>query len=106
MQGSEIIDKLIEQGIKEFLILAPRKEYDGGCVGYKKETNQLIYDYNLLYESLCKSWGPTFKTEDELFEAVADHLSYNTLRSLPYYENPPIILLENEDGEKVPHGER
>tara|TARA_B100000900_G_scaffold410650_1_gene428848 strand:+ start:271 stop:591 length:321 start_codon:yes stop_codon:yes gene_type:complete len=106
MQGSELIDKLIEEGVKEFLILAPRNEYDGGCVGFKKETNQLIYDYNLLYASLCNSWRPTFKDEDELYDAVDDHLSYNTLRSLPYYQNPPIILLENEDGVKVPHGER
>lgn len=105
MKKPHLIDTLIKQGKTGFLILAPRREYDFGCVGYKEETNQLIYDYALLFESLCRSWKSTFKTEDELYDAVEDHLSYNTLRSLAYQNNPPIILLENEDGEKEPHGD-
>jgi hypothetical protein len=106
MKGSEIINNLIKEGYKDFLILAPRTEYDPGCVGYEKEEKRLVYDYNLLFNSLCNSWRSTFKTEDELWDAVDDHLAYNTLRSLAYHKNSPIVLIENKKGNKVRWGEK
>lgn len=102
---SEIIENLLKEGKTGFMILSPRKEFDPGVVGYKQEENKLVYDYSLLFASLCKHWRATFKTEDELMDAVDDHLSYNTLRFLSYYSDSPIILLEDENGNKVPYGE-
>ena len=100
-----LIDDLISRGEKDFLILEPREEYDAGCVGYSKIGNKLIYDYFLLYTSLREHWKADFSEEDELLNAIEDHLSYNTLRSLSYIENAPIILLEDEEGELKPYGD-
>lgn len=99
------IDNLVELGYKDFLIFEPRVEYDYGCIGYNPEQNKLIYDYDLLFESLCDNWSSDYPDEDELYDVVVDHLVYNTLRSLAYHPNSPIVLVENDGGEKVPYGE-
>lgn len=106
MKREELIDSLIESGVEGFLILEPRSEFDYGCVGYNEETNQLIYDYDELFEGLCYSWATEYGCEDELHHAIEDHLSYNTLRSLAYYKNSPLILVLDEEGEKKPYGSK
>lgn len=104
MKGN-LIDDLIARGEKSFIILEPRNEYDAGCVGYSKIGNKLIYEYDLLVTSLRESWKADFSDEGELLNAIEDHLSYNTLRSLSYIDNAPIILLEDEGGTLKPYGD-
>ena len=104
MQREELIDSLIEEGVEGFLILEPRSWFDYGCVGYEKESNQLVYDYDELFEGLCYAWATEYNCESELHSAISDYLSYNTLRSLAYYKNSPLILVLDEEGEKKPYG--
>ena len=49
------------------------------------DDNRAIYDYDKMVESLMKKDG---MTEEEAIEFI----EFNTIRSLPYYDNCPIIL--------------
>lgn len=59
--------------------------YETAIVGYDVHTNRIIYDYELMIDYLVENER---MNEDEAVEFI----DYNTIRSLDYVENPPIIL--------------
>lgn len=59
--------------------------YETAIVGYDVHTNRIIYDYELMIDYLVENEQ---MNEDEAVEFI----DYNTIRSLDYIENHPIIL--------------
>lgn len=59
--------------------------YETAIVGYDIYTNRIIYDYGRMIDYLVENEQ---MNEDEAVEFI----DYNTIRSLDYIENPPIIL--------------
>lgn len=59
--------------------------YETAIVGYDVHTNRIIYDYELMIDYLVENEQ---MNEDEAVEFI----DYNTIRSLDYVENHPIIL--------------
>ena len=58
--------------------------YDTAFVGVSVD-GRVIYDFELMAEYLMKE-------EDMDYEEAVDFIHYNTIRSLPYIENSPIII--------------
>lgn len=74
---------VIDMGFEEAVFLNP--DYlDPAIVGITHDT-RLIYDYNKLIECYMLA-------EDWTMEEAIDWIDYNTIRSLPYIPNSPIIL--------------
>jgi hypothetical protein len=59
--------------------------YETAIVGYDVHSNRIIYDYELMIDYLVENEQ---MNEDEAVEFI----DYNTIRSLDYVENHPIIL--------------
>lgn len=59
--------------------------YETAIVGYDIHTNRIIYDYVRMIDYLVENEQ---MNEDEAVEFI----DFNTIRSLDYIENPPIIL--------------
>lgn len=59
--------------------------YETAIVGYDVHSNRIIYDYELMIDYLVENEQ---MNEDEAVEFI----DFNTIRSLDYIENPPIIL--------------
>ena len=93
LKQTELIESLIEQGIEDFLIFEPRHSFDKGCVGYDKEENKLIYDYELLVEALGEDWESQYPTREDAEVAAHEWLDYNTLRTLDYFPQAPKVRL-------------
>lgn len=80
--------KLTETSILTF----SEPNYEDALIGITID-NRAVYDYDKMIKCLMESDGM------EAEEAV-DFINYNTVRSLPYYANAPVILMytgeENE----------
>ena len=92
----EIINTLVidEDELNKIIILEG-DEFADGAIGLT-EDNHVIYDYELLVESLMNhnNW-----TKEEAME----WLDYNTLGSIPYMSskgNEPIIMMHNFENYK------
>lgn len=73
----------LENGYEDFVVFE-NPSYDGCIVGMSTD-NRLIYSLNSMIEYLVKN--------DEMdYEEAAEFIDYNTIRSLDYIENSPIIL--------------
>lgn len=59
--------------------------YETAIVGYDVHSNRIIYDYERMIDYLVENEQ---MNEDEAVEFI----DYNTIRSLDYIENHPIIL--------------
>lgn len=59
--------------------------YETAIVGYDVHSSRIIYDYELMIDYLVENEQ---MNEDEAVEFI----DYNTIRSLDYIENHPIIL--------------
>jgi hypothetical protein len=59
--------------------------YETAIVGYDVHSGRIIYDYELMIDYLVENEQ---MNEDEAVEFI----DYNTIRSLDYVENHPIIL--------------
>lgn len=65
-------------------IIFDNPSYDSAIIGIS-EDERVIYDYDKMINYLV--------TEDDMtIEEASDFISYNTIRSLPYVENHPIIM--------------
>lgn len=51
--------------------------------------DRLVYDYNKMVECLMVDDGMTY-------EEAAEFIDYNTIRTLPYMEKPPVIIMPLE----------
>jgi hypothetical protein len=66
-------------------IVFENPSYETAIVGYDVHSNRIIYDYELMIDYLVENEQ---MNEDEAVEFI----DYNTIRSLDYIENHPIIL--------------
>lgn len=65
-------------------VIFENPSYDSAIIGIS-EDERVIYDYDKMIKYLV--------TEDDMtIEEASDFISYNTIRSLPYVENHPIIM--------------
>lgn len=74
---------LIDLGYEDVLLLEP-KELDEAIIGVSHD-DRAIYDYDLLVKAFMNSDN---MSEEEAIEWV----DYNTIRSLPYQQNAPIVM--------------
>jgi len=92
-----IIDRLGEENVlivrngnadDESLLLEPRESLDEALIG-ATQSGRAVYDYDLLVNS--------FMANEEMSESEAvEWISYNTLRSLPYYPNAPYVVIMSD----------
>lgn len=55
-------------------------------VGFDVHHKKVVYDYDKMVECLME--------EDEMsYDEAVEFIDYNTLRTVPYMENPPIIAM-------------
>ena len=67
-------------------IVFENPDYDSAIIGYDDVSHRIIYDYELMVESLMNEAHLTY-------EDAVDFIEYNTIRSLPYLgENAPIVM--------------
>ncbi len=66
-------------------LLDPREEFDKCVIGVIYAEDKAVYDTDLVIETFMKMHNWTYDEALEWFE-------YNTLRSLPYYEDAPIFI--------------
>lgn len=65
-------------------VIFENPDYDSAIIGIS-EDNRIIYDYDKMIDF--------FVIKDNMsIKEAADFISYNTIRSLPYIENSPIIM--------------
>ena len=83
MKQEELKKLLVENGY-ENVVLFENPDYASAFVGVTTD-DVAVYDYEKMIANLM---GEGMNEED-----AADFISYNTIRSLPYYENSPIILI-------------
>jgi len=79
----EIKDYLVEQGCEDSLVFE-NPAYESAFIGVS-DNDLAIYDYQLMVEYLVEN-------DNADYVDAVDFISYNTLRSLPYYEKSPIVL--------------
>lgn len=84
MKDNNEIRQYIEEQEAEDVLIFENPDYSAAFLGLS-DTGRAVYDYERMVECLM--------TEDDMSEEDArDFISYNTLRSLGYYENSPIVL--------------
>lgn len=66
-------------------VIFENPSYETAIVGYDVHSSRIIYDYELMIDYLVENEQ---MNEDEAVEFI----DYNTIRSLDYIENHPIIL--------------
>lgn len=91
--NQKIRDALCDMGHEEALLF-DGPDYDEAIVGVTDE-GQVVYDYDKMVQILVERDGM------EEMEAI-EWIEYNTIRALPYFENPPIVMnrLRLEDDEQ------
>lgn len=77
------IQDLIDNGYEDLSVFE-NPSYDGCIVGISTD-NQIIYSLSQMVEWFCKENNCSF---DESLE----YIDYNTIRTIPYMENPPVII--------------
>ena len=68
----------------ESSVIFENPSYDSTIIGIS-EDERVIYDYDKMIKYLVTK-------DDMTIEEASDFISYNTIRSLPYVENHPIIM--------------
>jgi len=99
-ENMKLIDNLLKQGKKDFIIIEPREMFDDAIVGYNEIQNRLIY----LHSTICNRIADEYQNEnnynlEESWEMAVDWIECNILAFAP--DIGPIILFERENGEMV-----
>lgn len=76
-------ERIVDAGYENILIFSD-DEYSTAFIGISDD-DRAVYDYDLTVEWAVEN----YKISAE--EAI-DWIDYNTIRSLPYYDNAPIIV--------------
>lgn len=77
------VKDLIDNGY-ENLSVFENPSYDGCIVGISTY-NQVVYSLSQMVEWFCKE-------NNCLFDESLEYIDYNTIRTIPYMENPPVII--------------
>lgn len=64
------------------VILELKCDFDGGIIGYRPDLNRLVYDIDLLIDSLMDAWNVDYQT-------ASDFVYYNTIPMKDLIENYP-----------------
>lgn len=87
MTNSELKEYVYEhvddENIVDKVVVLEGDEFADGCVGITID-NHLVYSYERLVESLVKN-------NNIPYEEAAEHIEFNTIRSLPYFANQGLI---------------
>ena len=83
MAQEELRDYFVEAGYEDVLLFED-PSYETACVGMTDD-GRAVYDYDKMVQYLIDTDGMEY---DEAVEFI----QYNTIRSLPYYENAPVIV--------------
>lgn len=78
------VENLIEDNGYENIVIFSNPDYADAFIGISND-NRAVYDYDDMVVSLCDNDGMSITDAVEFIE-------YNTIRSLPYYKNSPIIV--------------
>lgn len=84
------VQDLIDNGYEDVVVFGSgdKKDYDGCIIGVSHD-NRAVYSRKLMVQWLME--------QDKISEEEANEwIDYNTIRSLPYREDSPIVL-EFED---------
>lgn len=82
---SDIIQAFIEENYPDDeIVVFQNPSFESAFIGIS-HTNQAVYDYELMVAELVEK---EMMTELEAVEFI----DYNTMRSLPYVENSPIVV--------------
>lgn len=84
---TEEVKKLLSDWNLDNAVVFENPSYDTAIVGYDIHSKRIIYDYNLMIYYLEVN-------EEMTEEEAAEFIDFNTIRSLDYIENAPIILYE------------
>ena len=84
LRTEDDVKNLIEDYGYENIIIFSNPDYASAFVGIS-EDNRAVYDYDKMIKFLMNEHGMSD------IEAV-EFIDYNTIRSLPYFENVPIII--------------
>ena len=76
-------EKLVEIGYEDSVVFE-NPDYDPAIVGVTDD-GRVVYDIDLMVEYLVETDGMSE------IEAI-DFIEYNTIRSLPYIENAPVVM--------------
>lgn len=76
-------EKLVEAGYEECVVFE-NPDYDSALIGIT-EDDRAVYDMDLMVEHLVATEGMSE------IDAIS-FIEYNTIRSLPYVENAPVII--------------
>lgn len=79
--------KLLSDWNLDNAVVFENPSYETAIVGYDIHSKRIIYDYNLMIYYLVVN-------EQMTEEEAAEFIDFNTIRSLDYIENAPIILYE------------
>lgn len=80
----EVKEFLVDAGAEDASVFDSPDDYAEAFVGVSDE-GRAVYDYNKMIQCLMDRDGMSM-------EEAAEWIDYNVLRSLPYVDNPPIIL--------------
>lgn len=58
----------------------------GAIVGFDTHHHKIVYSYEKMVECLMEEDGMSY-------EEAVEFIDYNTMRTIPYMENPPIIAM-------------
>ena len=67
------------------LLLEPREDFDKCIIGVNHNNTRAIYNVDKVIETFMD-------LNDWDFDEAIEWFDYNTLRSLPYYEDSPIFI--------------
>lgn len=81
-------DLLVELGYEDSVVFED-PDYDDAIVGYDSN-GRIIYNFDKMVECLMKDDGMEY-------EEAVEFIEYNTIRSLPYVQNGPIIMYDLEE---------
>lgn len=84
---TEETKKLLSEWNLDNAVVFENPSYETAIVGYDIHSKRIIYDYNLMIYYLEVN-------EQMTEEEAAEFIDFNTIRSLDYIENAPIILYE------------
>lgn len=82
-------DLLIELGLEDSIVFE-KPHFDSAIIGYDANDYRVIYDYELMVTHLMEQDGMTY-------EEASEFIQYNTIMSIPYCSNGPIVLHSIED---------
>lgn len=85
-------DLLVELGYEDSIVF-DGPDYDSAIMG-TDENGRVIYDYDKMVEDLMEKDGMDY-------EEAVEFIEYNTIRSLPYQPNGPIVLHRLDDYDEV-----